>query len=105
MAALQRAEKKLKNSVLQCCQHLLHGPHLSCRADPANRQSDVDGWPDAFIEQLSLKEDLSVGDGDDVGWDVGRHVTGLGLNHRQGREGAALEVIIHLGRTLQQTAV
>jgi hypothetical protein len=30
-----------------------------------------------FVEELSLKEDLAVSDGDDIGGNVGRHVTSL----------------------------
>ena len=30
-----------------------------------------------LVEQLGLQEDLSVSDGDDVGWDVGGHITSL----------------------------
>jgi hypothetical protein len=30
-----------------------------------------------FVEKLSLEEDLAVSDGDDIGGNVGRHVTSL----------------------------
>jgi hypothetical protein len=30
-----------------------------------------------FVEELSLEEDLAVSDGDDIGGNVGRHVTSL----------------------------
>ncbi len=30
-----------------------------------------------FVEELSLKEDLAVSDGDDISGNVGRHVTSL----------------------------
>ena len=45
--------------------------------DPGHGESDVDGGADALVEQLGLQEDLAVGDGDDVGRDVGGHVAGL----------------------------
>lgn len=48
---------------------------------------------------------LSVCDGDDVGGDVGRHVPSLGLDDGQGGEGAASEVVVHLGGSFQQTGV
>ena len=35
---------------------------------------------DARVEELALQEYLAVGDGDDVGGDISRHVAGLGLN-------------------------
>jgi hypothetical protein len=56
---------------------LLHGFGLRSRADTRDRETDVDGRSDTLVEELSLQEDLSVSDGNDVGWDVGGHVTGL----------------------------
>ncbi len=52
-----------------------------------------------------FRTNLPVCDGDDVGGDVGRHITGLGLDDGQGGEGAATEVVVHLGGSLQQTGV
>merc|ERR1711953_35936 len=85
--------------------HLLHRLGLGSGADPGHGQTDVDGRSDTFVEQLSLQEDLSVSDGDDVGGDVGRHVTSLGLDNRESSEGAAAHSIAHLGSSLQQTRV
>merc|ERR1719341_2173014 len=68
---------------------LLHGLGLSSRTDTRHGQTDVDGGSDTLVEQLCLQEDLSVSDGNDIGGDVGRHVTGLGLNDGQSGEGAA----------------
>ena len=58
-----------------------------------------------FVEQLCLQEDLSVSDGDDVGGDVGRHVSGLGLDDGERGEGAATHGVAHLGGSLQQPGV
>ena len=30
----------------------------------------VDSWTEALVEEVGLKEDLTVGDGNHVGWDV-----------------------------------
>src|SRR5690606_27566007 len=67
------------------------------------------------IEQVGLEEDLAVGDGNDVGRDVRRHVTGLRFNDRQcGERATRLEdvhtvhhtvVFAQLGRALEQTRV
>ena len=57
--------------------HLLHGAGLSSRSDTGHGQTDVDGRSDTLVEELSLQEDLAVGNGNDVGRDVGRHVTSL----------------------------
>ena len=58
-----------------------------------------------FVEQLCLQEDLSVSDGDDVGRDVGGHVTSLGLDDGESSERAAAHGVAHLGSSLQQTGV
>ena len=62
------------------------------------------GWI-TFVEQLGLQEDLAVSDGDDVGGDVGRHVTSLGLDDGESSKGAAAHGVAHLGSSLQQTGV
>jgi hypothetical protein len=66
---------------------------------------DVDGGPDAGEEQVRLEVDLAVGDRDDVRRDIGRHVAELGLDDRQGRQGAAAQVVIELPRALEQARV
>ena len=58
-----------------------------------------------FVEQLCLQEDLSVSDGDDVGRDVGGHVTSLGLDDGESSERAAAHGVAHLGSSLQETGV
>ena len=84
---------------------LLHGLGLGSRADTGHRETNVDGGSDTLVEQLSLQEDLAVSDGDDIGGDVGGHVTGLGLNDGQGGEGATSHGVGHLGSTLKQPGV
>merc|ERR1719431_2446745 len=84
---------------------LLHRLGLGSRADTRHRQTNVNSWSDTFVEELSLQEDLSVSDGDDIGWDIGRHVTSLGLNDREGSQRTTTHGIGHLGSSLQQTGV
>lgn len=59
---------------------LLHGLDLGGGADTGHRETDVDGGTDTLVEELSLQEDLTIGNGDDIGGDVGGHITSLGLN-------------------------
>jgi hypothetical protein len=84
---------------------LLHGLELSSGTDTGHGKTDVDGWSDTLVEELGLQEDLSVGDGNDVGGNVGRHVTTLGLNDGQGSEGTTTVLVAHLGGTLEETRV
>ena len=57
------------------------------------------------MEQLRLKEDLAVGDGDDVRGDVGGHIARLRLDDGQCRQAAAAQLVGELGRAFQQTGV
>merc|ERR1719454_2196687 len=83
----------------------LHRLGLGSGADTGHRETDVDGRSDTLVEQLSLQEDLSVSDGDDIGRDVGGHITSLGLDDGQGGEGATSHGVGHLGGTLKQPGV
>merc|ERR1719470_313424 len=84
---------------------LLHGLGLGSGADTGHRETDVDGRSDTLVEQLSLQDDLAVSDGDDIGGDVGGHITSLGLDDGQGSEGATSHGVGHLGGTLKQPGV
>ncbi len=68
---------------LQRAGDLLHGLDLGVAADTGDRDTGVDGRADAGVEQLGLQEDLAVGDGDDVGRDVGGNVARLRLDDGQ----------------------
>ena len=41
----------------------------------------------------------------DVGGNVSRHITTLGLNDGKSSEGSSTELVVHLGGTLEQTRV
>jgi hypothetical protein len=84
---------------------LLHGLELSGGADTRHRETDVDGRADTLVEELSLQEDLSIGDGNDVGGNVSGHITTLGLNDGKGSERSTTELVAHLGGTLKKTRV
>ncbi len=77
----------------------------SGEADARDREADVDGWTNAGVEEVGFEEDLSVGDGDDVGRNVGRDVAGLGLDDRKRGERTAAELVGELGAALEQTRV
>ena len=81
---------------LQRTSHLLHGLDLSRTTHTAHGDTDVDGWTEALVEEVGLQEYLTVGDGNHVGRDVGRHVACLCLDDRQsGERSAALDVTLH----------
>ena len=78
---------------------------MSSRSDSADRQTDVDGGSDTFIEQLSFQEDLSVSDGDDVSGDISGHITSLGFNDRQSSHGSSTEVLVKFGSSFKKSRV
>ena len=49
---------------------LLHGLDLRSGTDTRDRETDVNGGTDTLVEELSLQEDLTVGNGNDVGGNV-----------------------------------
>ena len=79
--------------------HLLHRLDLRVAADAAHADAGVHRGPDVGEEEVGRQEDLAVGDRDDVGRDVGRDVTRLGLDDRERRERAArlLDAGVELG--------
>ena len=64
--------------------NLFHGFHLGGGTDTGDGETDVNGWADTLMEKLGLEEDLAVSDGDDIGGDIGGHITSLGLNDGKG---------------------
>ena len=98
LAVLRQLEAQLAGD-------LLHRLGLRVAAHARHRDADVDGRAHARAEQVALEEDLAVGDRDDVGRDVGRHVAGLRLDDRQRRQRAAAELVVQLHRALEQARV
>src|SRR4030095_5091521 len=89
----------------ELARHLAHGLDLRRSTHARDREADVHGRPDATIEQVGLQVDLPIGDGNDVGRDVRRDVTELRLDDRQRGERATAQIVVELGRALQQARV
>ena len=84
---------------------LLHGLDLGSRTDTGHRETDVNGGADTLVEELSLQEDLTIGNGDHIGGNIGGHITSLGLNDGESSEGARAVGVVHLSSTLEKTRV
>lgn len=83
----------------------LHDLGLGGGTDSRDGKTDVDSGSDTLEEQFGFQEDLSVGDGNDVGGNVGRDITTLGLDDGQGGQGTTTELLVHLGGSLEQSRV
>lgn len=83
----------------------LHDLGLGGGTDSGDGKTDVDGRSDTLEEELGLQEDLSVGNGNNVGGNVGRDISSLGLNDGKGGQGTGSEALVHLGGTLEQSRV
>lgn len=83
--------------------NLFHRLNLRSGTDTRHRKTDVDGGADTLVKQLGLQEYLAVGDGNDVGGNVGRHVTTLSLDDRKGGERSSTMGFVHLSRTFEET--
>ena len=84
---------------------LLHGLRLRRTTDSGYRQTDVDGRTLTLEEEVALEEDLTIGDGDDVRRDIGRHITILGLDDRKCGDGATTELLTETAGTLEESRV
>ena len=87
-------------------------PHALCRvpqrnclrlpADPAHAGPHVHGRLLPLIEQLGVQHDLPVGDGDEVGGNIGAQIARIRLGDRQRGQRACALFFGQLGRALQQ---
>ena len=84
---------------------LLHGLRLRRTTDSGYGQTDVDGRTLTLEEEVALEEDLTIGDGDDVRRDIGRHITILGLDDRKCGDGATTELLTETAGTLEESRV
>lgn len=85
--------------------NLFHSLGLSSRSYTRYRKTDIDGRSDSFVEQFSFKENLSVSDGNYVGGNVSRHISGLSFDNRESSKRSSSERFVHLSGTLQKTRV
>ena len=90
---------------LHCTGDLFHGFLLGSRTDPGDGETDVDSWTDTFVEQFSLQEDLTVGNGNDVGGDISGHITSLGLDDGKSGQRTSAFFIGHFSSPLQKPGV
>jgi len=84
---------------------LFHGGNLGSRSDSGHRKTDVNGGSNTFIEEFSFEENLSIGNGNNVGGNIGRHISGLSFNNGEGSEGSKSRAFSHLGGSLQKTGM
>src|SRR5262249_54560775 len=85
--------------------NLAHGFDLGFPTYARDRQAHVYGRANARVEKVAFEVDLAVGDRNDIGGDIGRHVPGLSLNDRQGSQRPPSSALIKLCRPLQQAGV
>ena len=50
--------------------YLFHGLGLGSRPHSAHRQTHIDSRTDTFVKQLCLQEDLTISDGNHIGWNI-----------------------------------
>src|SRR5712692_10566720 len=86
----------------QGASYLAHGTRLRVAAYAGDREADVHGGSLTCVKQIRLKEDLPVGDRNDVRRDVGRNVVGLCFDDGQGRQRAAAVVVVEARSAFQQ---
>jgi len=90
---------------LEGTSNLLHGLSLGSGNDTGDGKTDVNSGTDTLEEEFGFQEDLTVSDGNDVGGNVSRDITTLGLNNGKGSHGTVAKVLVHLSSTLEKTRV
>ena len=85
--------------------NLLHGLDLGSGTDSGHRETDINGWSDTLVEELSLQEDLSISDRNNVSWDISRHITSLSLNNWEGGQRTTSVVLVHLSGSLKESGM
>jgi len=82
---------------------LLHCLNLGSGSDSRDGETDINGRSDTSVEKLGFEENLSVSDRNNVGRDISRDISSLGLDNGEGGEGASSVVLVHLGGSFEQT--
>lgn len=95
----------LSQEQLQGTSDLLHGLDLGSGTDTGHRKTDVNGGTDTLVEEFGFQENLAVGDGNNIGWNVGGDIATLGLDNGQSSKGTTTVLVVHLGSTLEETGV
>ena len=86
---------------LNRARNFFHSLDLGRRSNAGNRQANVNGRADTTVEQIGFQEDLTIGNGNYVGRNIGGDVVGLGLDDWQRRQGTKTVVFVHLGGAFQ----
>ena len=84
---------------------MLHGFDLSAATNTADRKTGINSRTLAGGEEIAHEEDLSVGDGDDVRWDVGADVASLGLDDWESGDGATAVIFREFASSLKKSAM
>ena len=85
--------------------HLFHRLNLCGATNPGYGNPHVNGRTEAGVEKVSLQEDLPVGDGNNVGGNVSRNISRLGLNDGKGGHGTAAQIRGEFGSPFKQTGM
>ena len=91
--------------LLQVTGDLLHGDVLGGRTDTGDGETDVDGGALTTSEELGVEVDLTVGNGNDVGDDIGSDVVGEGFDDGEGGDGTTTLGGGEHGSTFEETGV
>mgnify|MGYP007061352762 CR=1 FL=1 len=83
----------------------LHSLNLSGRTDSADGKTDVNGRSDTLVEKFGFQENLSVGNGNDVSWNISRHITSLSLNDWKSSQTATSVSVGHLSGSFKKSGV
>lgn len=93
----------LGEGVLQGTSESLHGLDLSGRTDSGDGKTDVNGRSDTLVEKFGFQENLTIGNGNNVGRNISGDITSLGFDDGQGSQGTSTVGSVHLSSSFQKT--
>src|ERR1041385_23784 len=96
---------ELRQVSLDAAGDLFHGLDLGGGTDAADGETDRHGRADALVKQIGFEINLSVGNGNDVGGNIGRNVAGLRLDDGKGGERTVAVLLADARRSFEQAAV
>lgn len=93
----------LGEGVLQRTSESLHGLDLSGRTDSGDGKTDVNGRSDTLVEKFGFQENLTIGNGNNVGGNISGDITSLGFDDGQGSQRTSTVGSVHLSGSFQET--
>src|SRR3989344_6797029 len=96
---------ELREVKLERSSHFFHCLDLRAGTDARNRKTDIYCRANTFVKKIRFQENLSVGDGNNIGRNIRGYVAGLRFNNGQGGDRSSAVFLISATGAFQQTGM